>query len=221
MTAGRTGCSPTSTGGCSTPRSRPTCWRRQAVEQRAVRRLAIEVLALDDESIARIEALADMESCRTVLAAALERMGSGERHAVRLRVVEEMRYVAVLTTGDSTPVETCRRVMHISGPISACAGPAVVVFPGGRGTCEKLGLTPLPAAYVTARRKVDRLADCWAPRDLARRVQTLLDGLPGWRGWHTKLDLSMGEGPCGTVSHLQDDGTRSADGYGIVVMIRE
>src|SRR4029079_10978091 len=62
-------------------------YRRQAVEQRAVRRLAIEVPALDDESIARIEALADMESHRTALAAALERMGPGERDAVQLRVV--------------------------------------------------------------------------------------------------------------------------------------
>jgi RNA polymerase sigma-70 factor (ECF subfamily) len=70
-------------------------YRRQAVEQRAVRRMAIEVPALDDESIARIEALADMESHRTALAAALERMGPGERHAVQLRVVEEMDYAEI------------------------------------------------------------------------------------------------------------------------------
>jgi hypothetical protein len=130
--------------------------------------------------------------------------------------------VAVLTTGDRTPVATCRKAMHFRGPVSACAGPAVVVFPGGPGTCEKLGLKPLPAAYFTARRKVDRLAaridaieardDCWDPRDLARRVQRLLDGLPAWRGWHTKVNRSLADGPCGTVSHLQDDGTRSVDG---------
>jgi RNA polymerase sigma-70 factor, ECF subfamily len=73
-------------------------YRRQAVEQRAVRRLAIEVPALDDESIARIEALADMETHRTALAAALEQMGSGERDAVQLRVVEEMDYAEIAST---------------------------------------------------------------------------------------------------------------------------
>ena len=70
-------------------------YRRQAVEQRAVRRLAIDVPALDDESIARIEALADMETYRVALAAALERMGPGERDAVQLRVVEEMDYAEI------------------------------------------------------------------------------------------------------------------------------
>jgi RNA polymerase sigma-70 factor (ECF subfamily) len=72
-------------------------YRRQAVEQRAVRRLAIQVPALDDESIARIEALADMEAHRTALAAALEQMGPGERDAVQLRVVEEMDYAEIAT----------------------------------------------------------------------------------------------------------------------------
>src|SRR6185503_9883059 len=70
-------------------------YRRQAVEQRAVRRLAIEVPALDDESIARIEALADIESHRTALAAALAQIGPGERDAVQLRVVEEMDYAEI------------------------------------------------------------------------------------------------------------------------------
>jgi RNA polymerase sigma-70 factor, ECF subfamily len=70
-------------------------YRRQAVEQRAVRRLAIEVPALDDESLARIEALADMETHRSALAAALERMGPGERDAVQLRVVDEMDYAEI------------------------------------------------------------------------------------------------------------------------------
>jgi RNA polymerase sigma-70 factor, ECF subfamily len=54
-------------------------FRRQEVERRAIRRLAIEVPPLDDESIARIEALADVD--REALAAALEQMGRGERDA--------------------------------------------------------------------------------------------------------------------------------------------
>jgi RNA polymerase sigma factor (sigma-70 family) len=85
-------------------------YRRQAVEQRAVRRMAIEVPALDDESIARIEALADMESHRTALAAALERMGPGERHAVQLRVVEEMDYAEIASALRCTEAAARTRV---------------------------------------------------------------------------------------------------------------
>ena len=50
---------------------------------------------LDDESIARIEALADMDAYRGELAAALDRIGPGERDAVQLRVVEEMGYAEI------------------------------------------------------------------------------------------------------------------------------
>ena len=67
-------------------------FRRQEVERRAVRRLAIEVPPLDDESIARIETLADMDAHRAALAAALTRMSDGERRAVELRVVGELGY---------------------------------------------------------------------------------------------------------------------------------
>jgi RNA polymerase sigma-70 factor (ECF subfamily) len=85
-------------------------FRRQAVEQRAVRRLAIEVPALDDESIARIEALADMESHRGALAAALDKIGPGERHAVQLRVVEELGYAEIASALDCTEAAARTRV---------------------------------------------------------------------------------------------------------------
>jgi RNA polymerase sigma factor (sigma-70 family) len=67
-------------------------FRRQEVERRAVRRLGIQVPALDDESIARIEAMADAAAQRAALAAALDRMTNRERDAVQLRVVEELGY---------------------------------------------------------------------------------------------------------------------------------
>jgi RNA polymerase sigma-70 factor (ECF subfamily) len=85
-------------------------FRNQAVEQRAVRRLAIEVPALDDESIARIEALADMEAHRSALAAALDRIGPGERHAVQLRVVEELGYAEIATALDCSEAAARTRV---------------------------------------------------------------------------------------------------------------
>jgi DNA-directed RNA polymerase specialized sigma24 family protein len=62
--------------------------RHRAAEQRAVRRLGIVVPALDDESIARIEALADVAAHREALTEALGRMTDLERDAVR----EELDY---------------------------------------------------------------------------------------------------------------------------------
>lgn len=67
-------------------------FRRQEVERRAVRRLGIEVPPLDDESIARIEALIDMESHRVALSAAMVQIPPSERDAVELRVVGQLRY---------------------------------------------------------------------------------------------------------------------------------
>jgi len=48
--------------------------------------------APDDESIARIEALADVAAHREALTEALGRMTDLERDAVRLRVLEELDY---------------------------------------------------------------------------------------------------------------------------------
>ena len=69
--------------------------RHRAAEQRAVRRLGIVVPALDDESIARIEALADVAAQREALQEALDRMTDLERDAVRLRVLEELDYQSI------------------------------------------------------------------------------------------------------------------------------
>jgi RNA polymerase sigma-70 factor (ECF subfamily) len=85
-------------------------FRRQEVELRAVRRLAMEVPALDDESIARIEALAGMDSHRAALAAALRGMTDTERHAVELRVVEELGYAEIAAALDCTEAAARVRV---------------------------------------------------------------------------------------------------------------
>jgi RNA polymerase sigma-70 factor, ECF subfamily len=85
-------------------------YRRQAVELRAVRRLAIEIPPLDDESIARIEALADMETHRVALAAALQQISDGERQAVELRVVEEMGYAEIASRLECTEAAARVRV---------------------------------------------------------------------------------------------------------------
>jgi RNA polymerase sigma factor (sigma-70 family) len=85
-------------------------FRRQEVERRALRRLGVEVPQLDDESIARIEALADAEQHREALAAALERMTGGEREAVHLRVVAELGYAEIGALLDCSEGAARRRV---------------------------------------------------------------------------------------------------------------
>jgi hypothetical protein len=130
--------------------------------------------------------------------------------------------VTVLSTGTASPTATCRRVLHVSGPMVACAGPAVLVFPGPPGTCERLGYKPLAASYFATRRRVNALArkverletsaDCWEPQELSRRVRALLERTPGWSGWTTKVQGGPDEGPCGSVSHLDGAGGRGVDG---------
>ena len=82
-------------------------FRRQSVEHRAVRRLGLEVPALDDESIAAIERLGDAAS----LMAALERMTSAEREAVELRVVGELAYREIASRLGCTE-NTARQRVH-------------------------------------------------------------------------------------------------------------
>jgi RNA polymerase sigma-70 factor (ECF subfamily) len=67
-------------------------FRRQEVERRGLRRLGIDRPTLDDESIARIEALADLDTHRAALAAALPQIGERDRQAVELRVIDELDY---------------------------------------------------------------------------------------------------------------------------------
>ena len=67
-------------------------FRRRAVDTRALKRLGLTVPVLDDESIARIERLADAADQQPLLLAALEEMTLAEREAVQLRVVDELEY---------------------------------------------------------------------------------------------------------------------------------
>ena len=85
-------------------------FRRQDVERRAVRRLAIDVPPLDDGSIAQIEALVDSAARRAALVAALEQMSDRERHAVELRVVGELPYGEIAERLDCTEAAARVRV---------------------------------------------------------------------------------------------------------------
>ncbi len=85
-------------------------FRRQEVERRAVRRLGLSVPELDQESIARIEALANADEHRVALAAALEQITGGEREAVQLRVVGELDYREIASRLGCTEGAARRRV---------------------------------------------------------------------------------------------------------------
>lgn len=73
-------------------------YRRQRVELRAIHRLGVEMPALDDDSMARIEALAGGDEDRAAVARALAELPEGERDAVELRVVEERSYSEIAAT---------------------------------------------------------------------------------------------------------------------------
>src|SRR5438067_3541487 len=67
-------------------------FRRRAVDRRALTRLGVDVPALDEESIERIEQMADFAQHEPLLMAALEQMTASERTADELRVVDELDY---------------------------------------------------------------------------------------------------------------------------------
>ena len=70
-------------------------WRRGAVERAALTRLGIPAVTPDAEELERIEALADLESVRGEVAAALGALSGDQRDAVQMRVVGEMEYADI------------------------------------------------------------------------------------------------------------------------------
>ena len=72
-------------------------WRRGAVERAALTRLGIPVVTPDAEELERIEALADLETVRGEVAAALGALSGVQREAVQMRVVGEMDYAEIAT----------------------------------------------------------------------------------------------------------------------------
>ena len=69
--------------------------RRGRVDQRARRRLGLERVPLDEESIERIEALADLEPVRAAVREAMGSLSPNLAAAVALRVGDDLPYVEV------------------------------------------------------------------------------------------------------------------------------
>lgn len=70
-------------------------WRRGFVERQALRRLAIDVPHLSGWEIERVEELADLDSRRGELEAAMADLPVDQRRAIELRILEELDYVDV------------------------------------------------------------------------------------------------------------------------------
>lgn len=84
--------------------------RHVRVSERARRRLGLQRLELDDESMERIEALVDFEPLRQELQAALARLDRGTSEALILRVGLELPYEEVARRLGCSPVTARVRV---------------------------------------------------------------------------------------------------------------
>lgn len=69
----------------------PTCW----AERRALRRLGVELPALEPDEVVRIAELAGLDELRSAVARELLGLPKNQREALRLRVIEELPYVDV------------------------------------------------------------------------------------------------------------------------------
>lgn len=81
--------------------------RRGYAERRALTRLGVDPVELSQEGHARIEEQAGLATLRAALAAELDRLPSGQRDALVLRVVEELPFELVAARLGVTP-ETAR-----------------------------------------------------------------------------------------------------------------
>ena len=67
-------------------------WRRGRVEEAARRKLGLEPIELDDDDLARIDALVDQQRDANPLTELMHQLPSDQREALRLRVLDERDY---------------------------------------------------------------------------------------------------------------------------------
>lgn len=67
-------------------------WRRGEAERAALTRMGVAVPELTDVDIERVETLAALSELRPSVAEALAQLPDGQRHAVELRVLQELSY---------------------------------------------------------------------------------------------------------------------------------
>lgn len=72
-------------------------FRRNAVHKKAMKRLGMQTPLVTEDDEARILELAELDPLRKVVREELEKLSSGQREAVQLRVVEDLDYDEVAT----------------------------------------------------------------------------------------------------------------------------
>ncbi len=92
--------------------------RRRGAEGRAMRKLGMVRPEMDTESMARIDELIDLANYRSELEAALSRLSTMERDALRLRVIEDRPFVDVAAslgcTEGAARVRVHRALQHLA-----------------------------------------------------------------------------------------------------------
>jgi RNA polymerase sigma-70 factor (ECF subfamily) len=84
--------------------------RRGAVEDRARRRLGMAPLALTDEAIERVEALAAGDASAQILREGLAELPADQREAVLARVLDEREYAEIATEARTSESVVRKRV---------------------------------------------------------------------------------------------------------------
>jgi RNA polymerase sigma factor (sigma-70 family) len=84
--------------------------RRGVVESRARRKLGLDPLALADEDLVAVEALASLEPVEPELSEALNRLPATQRDAIVARVVEERPYQEIATAMQCSEMVVRQRV---------------------------------------------------------------------------------------------------------------
>lgn len=92
--------------------------RTGVAEDRARRRLGMVRLAVSDDDIERIDALASVEG----LGAALEQLSGAERHALRARVVHERSYADIAGELGASPLVVRKRVSRALSRLRSILG---------------------------------------------------------------------------------------------------
>lgn len=70
-------------------------WRSGRVERAAIERLAISIPALTDAELERVESLAGLSALAPVLSDAMTALPEDQRHAIQLRVIDDLSYPEV------------------------------------------------------------------------------------------------------------------------------
>jgi RNA polymerase sigma-70 factor (ECF subfamily) len=84
-------------------------FRRGRVEQRALRRMGVQIPVLQEEDLGEIERAAELPALRAALGAELEKLSGDQRRALQLRIVDELPYSDVARRlGISEPTARAR-----------------------------------------------------------------------------------------------------------------